>query len=143
MNIKMDAAAILTNLDDPRWRALHLGLGQLKDRQLLRIIRHVANGGRMVCDTFNYDPNTDAWCPLAVGLGVPGAAAAALDQERFTNESAKAFIVKIGRHTSPTFTLNPVSGIPGTFFRDDRINDVISLCRYILAERSFERRKAA
>lgn len=144
MNINtMDNAVINTLTRDRRWQALQYGLGQLTETQLLRIIRHIASGGRMVCDTFNYDPNMDAWCPLAVGLGVPEAAAALRNRERFTNDSAKVFILKIGRRTCPTFTLNPVSGVPGAFFRDDRVNDIFRLCQHILAERSCERRNAA
>ncbi len=129
--------------DDLRWQALQFGLSQLTDRQLLRIIDHVGNGGQMVCDTYNYDASMDSWCPLAIGLGIPEMLAAMGDKPRFTNDSAKIFITEIGRRICPTFTLNPISGVPGAYFRSDRMNDILGLCHYIMAERSSELRNAA
>ena len=126
---------------DARWQAVHFGLCQLTNEQLFRILHHVQRGGRMVCDAYNYDPSSDSWCPLAVGLGIPDMVAAS--PQSFTNDSAKALITEIGRRTCPTFSLNPISGVPGSFFRDDRVNEILSVCQYILAERSVEHQKAA
>ena len=129
--------------DDPRCQALCAGLSQLTDQQLRRIIHHVEQGKSMVCDTYNYDVIGDAWCPLAVGLGVPGIVANMIDRPSLTNDSAKIFITAIGRRNCRTFTLNPLSGVPGKYFREDRVADLLRLCRYIIRERGCEDRVAA
>jgi hypothetical protein len=90
----------------------------------------------MVCDKYNYDAESDQWCPLAVGLGVPEIVAASPMRLKFTNESAKVFITAVGRGSCPTFTLNPISGVPGNYFRDNRVDDIVTLCRQIIAERA-------
>ena len=95
----------------------------------------------MCCDTFNYDPARELWCPLAVGLDVPRLAKLDKTQKR-DNAWGKTLITEIGRTTNPGFTLNPVSGIPGAFFRDHRERDIVATCEHILQER-FQIRIAA
>ena len=128
-NVTQDA---LTS--DLRWQALYRGLNQLTTDQLCRIVSHVANGGGVVCDSFNYDVTSGDWCPLAIGLAVPELVAQ-MHVAPVTNEWAKTFITEVGKRTCPGFTLNPISGVPGEYYRHDRVNDIVRLCHYIINQR--------
>jgi hypothetical protein len=121
---------------DPRWSALRWGLDQLSTHELLRILAHVERGGAMVCDGFNYDEDRQLWCPLAVGLDAPRWAAKFEDPATMTNETAKRLILALGRSIRHDFSLNPMSGIGGHFFRSHREADVSVICRLLVAERT-------
>lgn len=120
---------------DLRWKAIYFGLNQLNDEQLSRIISHYHAGKKMCCDTFNYDAERGLWCPLAIGLDVPRLAERELPPRR-DNAWGKAFITEVGESSCRGFTLNPVSGIPGVFFRDTREVDIVETCKLLLSERS-------
>lgn len=47
--------------NDPRYIKLKAGLNQLEIEELQRIINWDKNGGRMVCDTYIYEEETDTW----------------------------------------------------------------------------------
>jgi hypothetical protein len=121
---------------DARWMALSYGLNQLRTDQLIRILRHLDDGGDMVCDSFNYDEDRQLWCPLAIGLGIPRLITqSAGDRPKMTDSLAKSVILDVGRRLCKSFSLNPMSGTPGRFFRTTRRSDVAAVCRLLVGER--------
>jgi hypothetical protein len=124
-----------TNIDslikkDPRCRALARGLLQLSQFELAHLLDVLTTTPeRIVVDSYNYDPSTGSWCPLAIGLGVPDTAEA---QTVASNEEAKQLILKVGTQRRGRFSLNPVHGISGQFFRDDRHSELAELVKYIV-----------
>src|SRR5580704_11399861 len=103
---------------DGRCAALARGLAQLSHSELahLRDVL-VTRPEFVVVDTYNYDVDSGAWCPLAVALGVPAYA-----RETRTpvpnNTAAKRLILKVGREKHGRFSLNPIKEVAGEFFRD-------------------------
>jgi hypothetical protein len=131
----MKSIAQTDDLSDLRREAIQFGLNQLTDEQLQRILTHNRAGKAMCCDTFNYDVKRGLWCPLAIGLDVPRLA----KHERPTcrnNSWGKSFITEVGQSSRRGFTLNPISGVPGNFFRNNREADIVKTCKIILAERA-------
>lgn len=90
----------------------------------------------MVYDSFNYDESRGLWCPLAIGLDMPRLIDSIdLRGKKLTNEQAKAVIREIAEDWIPGFTLNPISGVPGRFYRESRADDIDAVCLAILKER--------
>jgi hypothetical protein len=55
------------------------------------------------------------------------------------NQTAKRIIEQIGKERSSAgkeFTLNPISGIPGSFYTDSRLRDLKQVCQEIINERN-------
>jgi hypothetical protein len=121
---------------DLRWQALCFGLEQLTDDQLARVVHHARCGTQLLYDTFNYDPISKLWCPLAVGLDVSNLVALYDDPSRMTNDRAKHFIVEVGQQTTRGFTLNPLSGVPGNVFRTQRRRDLLMACGAVRVRRA-------
>ena len=119
--------------DDPRYIALRKGIEQLNHSQVDFLVDHIQSGKPIVLDTFNYDPDTSTWCPLAVALNIEQRIRDFSLEVRTDNE-AKLLIVKIGKETNPNFTLNPMSGIQGIFFTTRRRSDLLEVCRNVLTE---------
>jgi hypothetical protein len=128
---------VSSNIDDlirtdARCSALARGLAQLSHSELAHL-RHVlvTRPESVLVDTYNYDVASGAWCPLAVALGVP-----AYVRETRTpvpdNTAAKRLILEVGREKHWTFSLNPIKGIAGDFFRDARHSDLLQLVNYLL-----------
>jgi hypothetical protein len=116
---------------DKRCKALACGLLQLSRQELDRLYDVLlATPDQIVVDTVNYDVDTDGWCPLAVGLGVPEIARRRGGIN--SNADAKKLILDIGCMKHGEFSLNPISGIAGDFFRDDRYADLTVLVTYLL-----------
>lgn len=128
-----DARQALAELmaKDERCAALAFGLGQLTTAELLRLRRALVGTENVLLDGGNYDPASGSWCPLAIGLGIPDQPIEA----SLTPEEGSAMILAAGRSTRPSFTLNPISGTRGQFFRDDRRGDLYRLVEWILAAR--------
>lgn len=119
------------NANDARWQALRFGLSQLSVSQLRRLLDWLLSGKPIALDTFNYDPERQLWCPLAIGLQVPEIVAGVGAPS--TNERAKALIREVGQSNCSGFSLNPFSGVPGAFFRSHRSADITAMCRFLLA----------
>jgi hypothetical protein len=118
---------------DARCRALAWGLRQLSVEELWRVcITLDDNPASVVTDSCNFDPDTGAWCPLAIGLGVPDIAAAGGGVN--SDAEGKRLILEVGRLRHGEFSLNPMSGVPGSFFRGDRRADLKALTHQILDE---------
>lgn len=120
------------NADDARWQALRFGLSQLSLSQLRRLLGWLLSGKPVALDTFNYDAERQLWCPLAIGLQVPEIVAEL--GAPLTNERAKALIREVGQSNCSGFSLNPLSGVPGAFFRSQRSADITEMCRFLLAD---------
>jgi hypothetical protein len=118
-------------VSDMRCHALQTGLQQLDNADLTRLRDHMDQALPLALDTFNYDRRTGAWCPLAVGLGVDKH----VDSTGLTNDMAKAIIIAVGERKYGSFSLNPISGISGEFFRSNRYADLQGLVRYMLTAR--------
>jgi hypothetical protein len=115
---------------DARCRVLAEGLRQLTAAELKRLHQALTHEpDTVVVDSVNFDPVARAWCPLAVGLGVPDVPAA---RQISTNDAGKQLILEVGHAKHGAFSLNPVSGIEGEFFRDTRHSDLTALVEYLL-----------
>lgn len=121
---------------DERWRGLCRGLDQLDNEGLHNIIDCVENGGRVVLDELNYDERTGLWCPLALGLDVPGWLQEWEPTLRITNRVGKQVLLEVGRARLGEFNLNPMRGCKGTFFRENRQRDTVMACQAILLHRT-------
>lgn len=137
---KMDQygeARISASLDaDERCRALEHGLNQLSLSELQRLQASLNVPGSVALDEYNYDPDRNLWCPLAVGLGVPAIAAREYTSRSISRRFAKDMIRSIGRTYHGSFTLNPIKGIPGSFFRKDRHTDLKNLVDFVISKQS-------
>lgn len=116
---------------DARCKTLRHGLEQLDVDDLRRLQRHMKVRQPLVVDTYNYDRDSGAWCPLAVALGLHEQPASdGLDDAR-----AKALIVDKGVQKYGSFSLNAISGVPGEFFTGRRYEDLLELVDYVVAQR--------
>jgi hypothetical protein len=130
---------VTSNIDDliktdARCTALARGLTQLSRSELshLRDVL-VRRPQAVLVDTFNYNVASGAWCPLAVALGVPE-----FVREKAIlvpdNAAAKRLILCVGRDKHGGFSLNPIKGIEGDFFRETRHSDLLQLVDYVLEQ---------
>jgi len=117
------------NRHDARWQALHFGLSQLSKEQLARLAMWLELKKPLALDAFNYDPRHNLWCPLAIGLDVP--ATVGRLAVTVSNDEAKVIIRQAGESRHRGFTLNPLSGIAGRFFRGNRLVDLSRMCHFI------------
>jgi hypothetical protein len=119
--------------DDDRWRALVHGLGQLSRFELLRLRRALRTPRGVILDGFNYEPIQRLWCPLAIALDVPKIAAEEWSGRTLTNRSAKSLIIDVGREKHGGFSLNPMHGVRGEYFRHHRYRDLVRTVDWMLA----------
>jgi hypothetical protein len=55
---------------------------------------------------------------------------------RFTDENARKFLISIGKTLKgDDFTLNPMKGVKGEFYKDNRKEDLLSLCEELIREK--------
>lgn len=115
---------------DRRLLAVFEGLNQLTCDGLERVLAFVVEE-RVLYDGGNFDPATGNWCPLAIGVGI---ADLARDNNLkvSSDDVGKELIVEAGRRYSSTFHLNPLSGVPGEFYRAHRRSDLRSACETLL-----------
>jgi hypothetical protein len=85
----------------------------------------------MVLDGFNFDADRRLWCPLAIGLGVPELCED--EAHLLSNRAAKEVILSVGRSAHGDFSLNPLSGVAGSFFTDHRLRDLRDLVEFMIA----------
>lgn len=128
-NRGVEALEALLNTDD-RCRALHFGLSQLSPAELQKVQLAAQSADGMVLDGFNFDPDRRLWCPLAVGLGVPELCEH--EGQGLSNRAAKEVILSVGRSVHGDFSLNPLSGVSGSFFTDHRLRDVRELIEFMI-----------
>ena len=117
---------------DARCSALAHGLAQLSHSELTHLRGVLETRPETVAvDTYNFDVDSGAWCPLAIALGVPAYAREARIQVP-DNAAAKRLILEVGREKHGSFSLNPIKGTAGKFFRDARHSDLLHLVNYLL-----------
>lgn len=117
---------------DDRCKALVHGLSQLAASDLVRLAKHAGAGKDLLLDEMNYDPARGLWCPLAVAVG----ADLELSAERvstLTNQGGKRLIVTLGRREDPEFSLNPMHGVKGRFFRTHRRRDFLQALSWVVS----------
>ena len=117
--------------EDGRCQALRTGLEQLDDADLRRLRDHLDGSQPLVLDAANFDPATATWCPLAVALGLHEEAGPLPVDDR----AAKEVILAEGRRKYGAFSLNPLSGTDGVFFRQNRYEDLRALVTYLVSQR--------
>ena len=62
-----------------------------------------------------------------------------LVQVKPTDENARKYLTSLGEKLKgDSFTLNPMSGIEGNFYTTNRKEDLISLCKELIREKTFE-----
>lgn len=111
---------------DARWITMLVGLDQLDDDELSRLQSEAALPEAESClltDSANYDPGSGMWCALAVGVGVP---AYSLEQGVVspTASYGRGLFVDVAQRRHPEFSTNPLSGVRGKIFTNDRLMDL-------------------
>ncbi len=76
---------------------------------------------------------------MAVGLGVPEWVERHDDITSMTDRRAKEIMLMLGRAKSKGFSLNPLKGIPGSFYRENRAEDIEVVCRDLIGRKRCER----
>jgi hypothetical protein len=104
--------------EDPRKIGLKNGLRQLTSEQIRRVLSWPYP---MVLDTYNYE--SGCYCPLAVGVGLPGKI------ENPTHEKVFCELSRMG------YQIYNTRGIKGEFYTTDRLRDLKSAAEEVLAER--------
>ena len=108
------------NINDPRYILTKQRLESLSNEELQRILDNVD----ITCwDTFNFDPETKTFCPIAIAMNLHNIV------ETPTDENVKE---KMGERFQPT---NIFKGTPGRFYTTNRKEDMINLCTEILNNR--------
>lgn len=107
--------------EDRRKTGLKTGIRQLSSKQIIRTLE--VPEGQMALDHGNFVGG--CYCPLAIGVG--------LDKCEWhtkpTNDSVSAVLHIMG------FKVNNTRGIPGNFYRDNRLNDYRTAAKEVLRER--------
>ena len=105
-------------IEDPRKIGLKNGLRQLTIGQLERVINHK---GEMVLDEFNY--HEGKFCPLAVALE--------LDKTVKYPTHDKIFEILTGLG----YKVYNTRGIPGEFYINNRLEDLLEAAKEVLLEK--------
>jgi hypothetical protein len=110
---------------DRRYMKLIEGLAQLNEEAILRLQEYTKNGRPLILDDVHFDAKSGLWCPLAVALEVPKVAKDEnLAVEQYSETKIKELIVSVGRNTVAGFGLNPMSGVRGNYYTDNRYEDL-------------------
>lgn len=119
-------------LRDARWRSLLRGLGQLPTVDLLKLWQYTAQGGGLALDSFNFDPDRQLWCPLAVAVGVPEFVRDH-DVSVRSNRQGRFLMLALGSDRIGHFSDNPLHGVAGSAFTKARRRDLVAaVCGLIL-----------
>lgn len=109
---------IISDIEDPRKAGLKNGLRQLTIEQLQRVIDYP---GEMVLDSYNYENGN--FCALAVGVG--------LDKTMIDPTHEKVFDTL----TSMGYKVYNTRGIPGEFYTNNRLEDLLEAAKEVLQEK--------
>ena len=104
--------------EDPRKTGLKNGLRQLTAEQLQRVINYP---GEMVLDSYNYQDGN--FCALAIGVG--------LDKTMISPTHEKVFETL----TSMGYKVYNTRGIPGEFYTNNRLEDLLEAAKEVLQEK--------
>ena len=104
--------------EDARKTGLKNGLRQLSSNEIKRVLDYP---GEMVLDTYNYC--NGKFCPLAVAVGLDNMLEPS--HEKVYNE-----LIRKG------YKVYNTRGIQGGFYTDNRLNDLLTAAKEVLAERN-------
>ena len=107
--------------EDPRKTGLKNGLRQLTIEQLQRVIDYP---GEMVLDSYNYQDGK--FCALAVALE--------LDKTMISPTHEKVFETLTGMG----YSVYNTRGIPGEFYTNNRLEDLLEAAKEVLQEKTKE-----
>ena len=105
--------------EDPRKTGLKNGLRQLTVEQIQRVIDYP---GEMVLDSYNYEDGK--FCALAVALE--------LDKTMIVPTHEKVFETL----TSMGYKVYNTRGIPGEFYTNNRLEDLLEAAKEVLQEKT-------
>lgn len=105
---------------DDRYRLVKERLETCSNEELQRIIDDVDH----ICwDTFNFDKETNTYCPIAIAMNL---------HHELLNPTDELVMQKINERFDPT---NILKGTPGIFYTANRKQDILKLCHEILLNR--------
>ena len=110
---------------DPRHKILKERLQSLTKEQLKRLLDYPEE---MIMDEFNYVDGR--FCPLAVAFDLPKL----LEGQFLNNEVVRSKVEELGNLQMDNFQINPTKGIKGSFYTDNRKEDLLNLVCEILGE---------
>lgn len=101
---------------DLRYETIKSRLSTLSKEEIERILDNIDN----VCfDELNYDSSTGKYCPLATAMSL----------DKLSNPTDEKIKAEIGKRFQP---VNVIKGLPGEFYRDNRKQNLIDLCKKLL-----------
>lgn len=109
------------NKTDLRYIVAKQRLSSLTTEELQRIVDNIDTN--MCFDSFNYDKKENKFCPLSIALNLHNT------MEDPTDEKIKKELSKRFDHP------NIFKGIKGSFYRDNRKEDILYLTKEILTTR--------
>lgn len=101
----------------PRKTGLKNGLRQLTNEQLYKVLHYPSE---MILDTYNYE--NGKFCPLAIAVGLES-------MSDPTHEKVFNILTELG------FKVYNTRGIKGTFYTDNRKEDLLTAVKEVLEER--------
>ena len=113
-------------MEDPRKTGLKNGLRQLTLEEIERVINYP---GEMVLDTYNYEDGK--FCALAVAKEIDKT------MENPSHEKVFNLLTEMG------YKVYNTRGIKGSFYTDNRLEDLIIAAKEVLEEKRSERLQTA
>lgn len=108
-------------MSDARYNVFKERLNALSTEEVKRIQSKIDS----ICfDTFNFDSETQKFCPLAIGMNL---------HQTVKNPTNKLIVAEIGKRFNP---VNALKGVKGNFYTENRREDLITICEKVLNERS-------
>jgi hypothetical protein len=98
--------------------------GRLRELSVEELQRIVDNIDKVCFDEFNYDATSNRYCPLAVAMCL----------DKILNPSDALIKEEIKKRFSP---VNILKGIEGNFYRENRKEDLINLCKNLIKIKTF------
>jgi hypothetical protein len=111
---------------DRRYQVLKERLSLLTNEELVRIKTDI---DQVCLDTYNYDTDTDTYCPLGVALNLHNTI------KNPSDNLVKGIIAETGRF----IPVNVIGGVEGTFYKDNRRVDLLLVVEEILSSRQVKR----
>lgn len=116
MAVENELKFVLVDKMDLRYEIIKERLSSLTKTEIQRIIDNIDD----VCfDEFNYDQVNHKFCPLAM----------AMELNELPNPTDEIIKNQISKRFNP---VNVIKGIEGKFYRDNRKEDLINLCKKLL-----------
>ena len=104
-------------MNDKRYSVIKSRLLLLSKEEIQRIVDNID----LVCfDTFNFDEESKKYCPLAIATNL---------HNTIKNPTNNLIQLELSKRFNP---VNAIRGVEGTFYRSDRKNDLIKICKEVL-----------